>query len=213
MRDKLETLLEKIKLLEAELLVELHAKEKQFKYTVHDGRVHFQEAMALRHAQYAQQLTRYWGTARWSSYVTTPIILSCIVPALLMDFWASAYQFVCFPAYGIPKVKRRDYVVCDRRHLRYLNFMERLNCAYCGYVNGVIAYVQEMAGRTEQYWCPIKHASRLKTMHSRCVRFLDYGDAGQYRKRLEDVRRDFDDLKSKDGAEVPPLTMPDKRDA
>ena len=102
-----------------------------------------------------------------------------------------------FPAYGVPKVRRRDYVVMDRNKLRYLNFMERFNCVYCEYVNGLIAYVQEIAGRTEQYWCPIKHALRLKTMHSRYPHFLDYGDAEAYRKHIEQVRRDFEDLKNK----------------
>jgi hypothetical protein len=62
--------------------------------------------------------------------------------------------------------------------------------------SGDIAYVQEIAGRTEQHWCPIKHAMSLKTRHSRYQHFLDYGDAEQYRKRLEEVRRDFADLKT-----------------
>jgi hypothetical protein len=118
-------------------------------------------------------------------------------PGGVDGFWASAYQFICFPAYGIPKVRRRDYIILDRQKLHYLNSMERLNCAYCGYVNGATAYVQEIAGRTEQHWCPIKHAVRFKIMHSRYQHFLDYGDAEQYRKRIEEVRRDFEDLKKK----------------
>jgi hypothetical protein len=52
-----------------------------------------------------------------------------------------------------PKVRRSDYIILDRQKLRYLNSIERLNCAYCGYANGAIAYVQEIAGRTEQHWC------------------------------------------------------------
>jgi hypothetical protein len=113
-----------------------------------------------------------------------------------MDLWSTIYQSVCFRSYGIPKVRRGDYIILDRHKLRYLNTIERLNCAYCGYVNGAIAYVQEIAGRTEQHWCPVKHAVRLKTMHSRYPHFLDFGDAEQYRKRIEEVRRDFDDLKN-----------------
>ena len=70
--------------------------------------------------------------------------------------------------------------------LHYLNPMEKFNCWYCGYVNGLLAYVQEIAGRTEQYWCPIKHAISLKTRHSRNPHFLDYGDAEQYRERMEE---------------------------
>ena len=133
-----------------------------------------------------------------SSIVTAPVIWSCLLPILLLDVWASAYQFVCFPAYGVPKVRRRDYVIMDRRKLAYLNPIEKFNCVYCEYVNGAIVYVQEIAGRTEQYWCPIKHALRLKTMHSRYRNFLDYGDAEDTRKRIEQVRRDFDDLKEKE---------------
>ena len=197
MNDKLDGLLAKLKLLEDELLVEIHAKEKQFSYTVRDGKVHFKENVSRAHHLLAKKLTRYWRDAKWTSFITTPVILSCIIPAALMDFWASAYQFICFSAYGIPKVRRSDYIILDRHHLRYLNTMERLNCAYCGYVNGAIAYVQEIAGRTEQHWCPIKHAVRMKTMHSRYAHFLDYGDGEQYRKRIEEVRRDFEDLKKK----------------
>ena len=44
----------------------------------------------------------------------------------------SVYQGVCFPIYGIPKVRRRDYILLDRRHLAYLNWVEKLNCEYCG---------------------------------------------------------------------------------
>ena len=66
----------------------------------------------------------------------------------------------------------------DRRKLAYLNSIEKFNCVYCEYVNGLIAYVQEIAGRTEQYWCPIKHAMRVKSMHSRYRHFLDYGRSG-----------------------------------
>jgi len=65
---------------------------------------------------------------------------------------------------------------------------------YCGYFNGLIAYTHEIAGRTEQYWCPIKHARRTSGFHSRYSRFLEYGDAQGYREELYTVRHDFEDL-------------------
>ncbi len=77
------------------------------------------------------------------------------------------YQALCFPLYDIPKVRRSEYMLLDRHRLAYLNFLEKLNCEYCAYGNGVLAYVTEVAARTEQYWCPIKHALRMKSMHSR----------------------------------------------
>jgi hypothetical protein len=44
----------------------------------------------------------------------------------------------------------------DRRKLAYLNAIEKLNCDYA---NGILTYAREIASRTEQFWCPIKHAA------------------------------------------------------
>jgi hypothetical protein len=85
--------------------------------------------------------------------------------------------------------------VLDRHNLSYLNVIEKMNCMYCGYFNGVVAYAREMAARTEQHWCPIKHARRVGDIHSRYKYFLDYGDGKRYRKEIETARRDFEDLK------------------
>ena len=75
--------------------------------------------------------------------------------------------------------------MCDRFHLRYLNLFERFPCAYCEYANGLLAYAVEVAARTEQYFCPIKHARKLLGSHARAQRFLEYGDATAYHARLE----------------------------
>jgi hypothetical protein len=182
----------------ASYVVSDQTKAKVATLTGSNGEIEHLVAMpelAREHRLHVKKLSHYWRDAKWSSYITTPAIVMCIIPVALMDFWASVYQFICFPAYGIPKVQRRDYIILDRSQLRYLNSIEQLNCAYCGYVNGAIAYVQEIAARTEQHWCPIKHAFRLKTMHSRYQHFFEYGDAKQYRNWVEEVRRDFDDLK------------------
>lgn len=197
MDSKLDLLLKKMKLLEDELLVELQAKEEQFRCEIRKRQVHFTPAATAQHRKLAKKLRHYLVEARPLSTLTAPVIWSCLVPILLVDLWATIYQFICFPIYGIPKVRRRDYVVMDRNKLRYLNPVERFNCVYCEYVNGLIAYVQEIAGRTEQHWCPIKHALRLKTMHSRYAHFLDYGDAEAYRRHIEQIRSDFEDLKNK----------------
>ena len=61
-------------------------------------------------------------------------------------------------------------------------------------MNGLLGYCQEIAGRTEQFWCPIKHAKRIKSMHSRYYKFIGYGDAQKYRTQIEIIRRDFKDL-------------------
>jgi hypothetical protein len=106
----------------------------------------------------------------------------------LIDVWASLYQAICFRAYRITRVPRSRYVVLDRGRLAYLNGIEAVNCVFCEYANGVVAYVREIASRTEQYWCPIKHALRVSDPHERYARFIEYGDAEGYRPRLEAFR-------------------------
>jgi len=90
-------------------------------------------------------------------------------------------------------------VVIDRHALIYLNLIEKINCVYCGYFNGLISYTQEIAARTEQYWCPIKHARKKASLHSRYRKFLEYGDAETFKNKLETIRRDFKDIQDKQG--------------
>ncbi len=192
---RLEELLEKFNDLEREILFEINKKEKEFFYEIKKKRVHFEKEIQEQHKTLVKKIRTYLKDAAILNVLTAPFIWSCLFPALFMDLVLSIYQAVCFPVYGIPKVNRSNYVVLDRHYLRYLNWIERMNCVYCGYFNGVIGYCREIAARTEQYWCPIKHARKNLTLHSRHKNFLDYGDAQSYRQRIEKVRRNFSDLK------------------
>jgi hypothetical protein len=115
-----------------------------------------------------------------------------ILPLTLLDASMSVFQGVIFSYYRIPKVARSDYIVIDRNKLEYLNYFEKLNCAYCGYANGLLAYVREILARTEKHWCPIRHAGLTKGIHSQYRAFLDYGDAETYRETYEDIRKRYD---------------------
>lgn len=110
----------------------------------------------------------------WTLYVTTPIIYAMIVPAVLMDLMATIYQRLCFPIYGIEIVSRKSYMQFDRHLLPALKWYQRINCEYCAYFNGVMSYVAEIAARTEEYWCPIKHQKRPVHPHRYYARFSDY---------------------------------------
>jgi hypothetical protein len=174
-------LTEKIAALEAELEAELAKRRAELHVGLEKGRVAFEEEILRRHRELRTKLSHYILNAHPLVVLTAPVIYSLIVPLLLLDLFVTIYQAVCFPAYGIAKVRRGDYLVFDRHHLAYLNALEKLNCAYCSYANGLIAYVREIAGRTEQYWCPIKHARRVIGAHSYYARFKDYGDAAAFR--------------------------------
>lgn len=103
----------------------------------------------------------------------------------------------------------------DRTHLGYLNLLEKINCAYCSYGNGLIAYCREVVGLTEQYWCPIKHARRVFQAHAHYHGFADYGDAENYRAELARLRHALlqmrADAKSVDEPLDGPPSAPDGR--
>ena len=141
------------------------------------------------HRLFRQGIPAYVREGSISSLLTAPVIYSLLLPFVLLDGWVTLYQYVCFPIYGIARVCRRRYFAIDRHRLQYLNGIEKMNCTFCSYANGVIAYVREVAARTEQYWCPIKHARTTPAAHHRYREFLEYGDAPGYRNDLPTLRR------------------------
>jgi hypothetical protein len=130
--------------------------------------------------------------------LTSPLIYLCVLPFLLLDASVALYQFVCFPIYGIPRVPRKDYLVFDRGVLAYLNTIEKVGCIYCSYANGLLALITEISARTEQHFCPIKHAHRLATTPSRYAKYLPYGDAKAYRREADAVAQDYKDIAPED---------------
>jgi hypothetical protein len=166
-------------------------------YELRNGKIWFSKEIKREHRRLKTSLVRYVLHSRILAILTAPFIYACIIPFALLDLFVSMYQAVCFPVYGIPKARRRDYMSIDRNKLRYLNALEGLNCMYCSYANGLLAYVVEISGRTEQHWCPIRHARRIQNAHDRYAHFIPYGDASAYREGIDKVRDDFKDLKGR----------------
>ncbi len=183
-----------------DLLARIHALqdelEEEYRRTRDEWaqkRLELAEEFLRQQRRYKTGLFRFLLRTRLLVALTAPIIYAGWIPFLLMDLFVTLYQSVCFPIYRIPKVRRSDYLVFDREDLPYLNLIEKFNCFYCSYGNGVAAYTREVAARTEQYWCPIKHARRLKAAHDRYPDFFDYGDAEAFRQGLSRLRRQYDD--------------------
>jgi hypothetical protein len=188
MATRLDDLLAHITRLEREVEDELAQARQRWRYRIEAGRVRFEHDVWLAHKRIKQSIPRFIKESSPRNLVTAPFIYSLLVPIALLDVWITLYQWVCFPIYGIARVRRSTYIATDRHHLGYLNAIERLNCDYCGYANGVFAYVREVAGRTEQYWCPIRHARRVPAPHSHYREFVDYGDAAGYQRELPVLR-------------------------
>ena len=192
MKDRFQEIRARIEELEQELRRELADKQQEFRYTVEKRRVRFSREVQEAHRALVTRWTSYAYESGFFKILTIPVIWFALIPSLVLDFFVIFYQLICFPIYGIPRVKRSDYIVFDRHKLKYLNWVEKCNCMYCSYFNGLMAYLREIAARTEQYWCPIRHSRLPKSTHSRYDRFVDYGDAQGYKRDLQKIRKDFE---------------------
>lgn len=167
---------------------EIDEKRREFRYHLERKKVVFEQEILSRHRALRMTVARFLSHSKILSMLTAPVIYSLIIPVALMDLFATVYQHICFRVYRVPLVRRGEYVVMDRKYLAYLNWIEKLNCIYCEYANGVIAYAREVASRTEQFWCPIKHARHVQDPHDRYYDFAEYGDAENYRGHLKGQR-------------------------
>lgn len=184
-----ERFVERLRDAEDDLKREVDEQQRRWHYRIHRGRIWFDKELRQSHRHVRQSIPAYILHGNILSLMTAPIIYSLLLPFALLDLWVTLYQWVCFPIYGMPRVPRGRYFAIDRHTLAYLNGIEKLHCTFCSYANGVIAYVREVAGCTEQYWCPIKHARVIPTPHQRYHAFVDYGDAQGYREDLPALRR------------------------
>lgn len=159
------------------------------------------DIIALQQFRFKRTLLDSFRGITFLGLLSVPVIWGMLVPMALLDLFLFIYQAVCFSAYKIPKVKRGEYLLLDRGDLPYLNFIEKLNCGYCGYANGLAGYFREITARTEQYWCPIKHARRITAHHNYYENFFEYGDAESYRLGLERLRSALADTDEKKNEE------------
>lgn len=188
MNNRIRQLLAEMSVLEEDLRVALHEHEASVLFLIKGTRVEFEQSVRQAHRRLKTGFLRWLLTYRPQNLVTGPIIYAMIFPMLVLDLFVSFYQATCFPIYGIARVHRSNYIVFDRQQLEYLNAIEKFHCTYCAYGSGLIAYVAEIVARTEEYFCPIKHARKMRGTHARYARFLDYGDPVDYEARLEKFR-------------------------
>lgn len=191
MNQKISELVDTIRALEEEIEAEIASRRAQLRFTLEGHKVRFEASVLAQHQALKTGILRYLSQARFRNLVSAPFIYAMVLPLLILDLTISLYQWICFPLYQIPRVRRRDYFVFDRHDLAYLNAIEKFNCTYCSYANGLAAYSRAIIGMTEQYWCPIKHARRLREAHTRYDRFTDFGDAEAYRTEGEHIRQDL----------------------
>jgi hypothetical protein len=175
-------ILEKLAELEASLERELEEGRRRFEYRIERHKVRFERRRLELHLHLRKTVRKFLAESGWLRTLASPLVYVLVVPLALLDLLVLLFVHLGFPVYGIAKVKRGEYVAVDRHQLAYLNGIEKLNCVYCGYANGVIAYAREVASRSEEHWCPIKHARKVGDPHRRYYRFAEFGDAEGYRR-------------------------------
>ena len=188
MNEKITLILAQMAALENDLRTAVHEQESKMFFQIKGKRVEFESSVKAAHLKLKKNFFRWLVTDRPQNLITGPIIYAMIFPLMMLDICVSFYQWACFPIYGITRVRRADYIVFDRRHLGYLNFIEKFHCTYCEYGNGLMSYMAEILARTETYFGPIKHAHKILGTHTHYNRFLDYGDAADYEAKLEEYR-------------------------
>ena len=192
MSDKIKEILDEIEAMKVKLVEEMAQHEKHISYEIQNGYVQFEKDVLNKQKENMKNLIAYFRDIPLLHLLSSPIIYAMILPAILFDIILFLYQHIIFRVYKFEFVKRSDYILFDRQYLGYLNPIEKLNCMFCSYFNGLMHYGAAIASRTELYFCPIKHAKKIVYEHEHYKEFLVYGDEDTYQDKLEALRKKFE---------------------
>ena len=188
MDNNIQEIIEEIEKLKKKLGEEIEKQESGISYNIQNGYVRFEKEVFEKQRENMKNLWLWFREIPLLHLLSSPVIYGMIFPALFLDIMLFVYRHVVSRVFGIRFRKRSDFVVFDRQYLGYLNVIEKLNCLYCSYFNGLMCYASSVASKTELYFCPIKHAKKIAYKHEQYDRFLPYGDGDEYRKRLKELR-------------------------
>lgn len=188
MDSKIKFLIDKIDALNKTLGGEYLKLADKYGFVINNKKVTFLQKTKERNKLLRIPAWKYFFPKNIRHLLSLPFIYMMIIPTVIMDIFITIYHWVAFPLYGIPKVKRADYITYDRKFLDYLNIIQKVNCLYCSYVNGFFAYALEIAARTERYWCPIKAAQKPKFHHGWYHDFADYGNPEEWNEKFNDIK-------------------------
>lgn len=191
MRSTISEILSKIETLRGDLSKEYDALKEKYGFYFEGKRVRFSELIRQKNKAYRESSWHYVFSIGWRSLLSMPFIYGMLIPALILDLALTIYQWTAFSCYRIPKVKRSDFFIYERRFLDYLNLVQKINCLYCSYMNGLFAYAVEIGARTERYWCPIKAAHRPRFSHAWYKDFADFGDPEDWKVKSKDNEKAF----------------------
>lgn len=193
MRSTIREILQKIEALNSDLREEYERLSEKYWFSFNKKKVIFLEEFRRRNKTFKFPTWKYVIPTNFRHFLSIPFIYGMIIPTIFLDIFLTVYQWTVFFLYRIPRVKRSDFIIYDRRFLDYLNLVQKINCLYCSYVNWVFAYAVEIGARTERYWCPIKAAHKPRFSHGWYQDFADYGNPEEWSKKFNDEDTAFID--------------------
>ena len=116
--------------------------------------------------------------------LAVPLAYVLFFPLALLDIFVELHHQIGFRLCSLPRVKRSNYIKIDRHKLEYLTFTDKINCAYCGYANGLANYTVRIGAETEKYWCGIRHKRSKGFVEPKSHKsFVKYGDESAYKEK------------------------------
>lgn len=195
MKSRISEILKDIENKKQELFLEYEKLMKKYDFSFERGKIVFSQKAKDYQTKFKIPLKKYAIPKSYKHIISMPFIYGMIIPGLILDVGLFIFQQTAFRLYGIPIVKRSEYIQFDRKHLNYLNLIQKINCLYCSYMNGLFSYAVEVGGRTEKYWCPIKAARKKKWWHDWEEYFADYGDPEAFEKAFNSNKEFFEKKK------------------
>ena len=188
MNDRIREIVEEIEAMKIKLAEEISQQESHISYEIKNGYVTFEKEVLAKQRENMKNLLSWFREVPLLHFLAAFLIYAMVIPTILFDVLLFIYQQVVFRIFKFRFIIRSDYMHFDHHFLGYLNPIEKLNCLYCSYFNGLMLYASAIAGRTELYFCPIKHAKKVVSKHKYYNTFLSYGDEEEYQKKLKELR-------------------------
>lgn len=188
MNDRIKEIMDEIEAMKVKLGDEIAKQEKNLSYEIHNGYVRFEKDVFEKQKENMKNLLAWFREIPLLHLLSSPIIYAMVIPAILFDIILFVYQQIVFRIYKFKFIKRSDYIIYDHQYLGYLNTIEKLNCLYCSYFNGLMQYASAIASRTEYYFCPIKHAKKVAYQHDYYDLYFAYGEGDEYQTKLKELR-------------------------
>jgi len=190
MNEQIKTIMVEIEVLKEKLKKEIENEEQKINYEIKNGYVKFEEEVFSKQKENMKQLLGWFREVPFIQLLTAPVVYAMVLPALLLDIMLLLYTYTVGKVFSISFAQRKEYIVFDRHYLGYLNIIEKINCLYCAYFNGLMQYSAAVAGRTELYFCPIRHAKKIAYQHDYYDLFLLYGEGESYQEKLIKLREE-----------------------